>query len=58
MSVLGEYIKEFVEIADENQSMVLPLVYTLFSVLVFSVRYFLIGAFLTLGYKAVLWLLA
>ena len=50
MSVQRDFVEEFAKIAEDNQNLVTPLIWTGLVFLTFLLRYILIGFCLTVGY--------
>lgn len=56
MSLLREFVEEFAKVAEDNRSLIVPFVWSLFVILVFLLRYILIGVCVTIGYQMVMML--
>lgn len=57
MSLLREFVEEFAKVAEDNRSLIVPFVWSLFVILVFLLRYILIGICVTIGYQLVMMLM-
>lgn len=53
MSIFSKISDEYSNIVMETDSHVLAIIHTIFSFVTFSVKWTLVGAFVTLGYKLV-----
>ena len=56
MSLMREFVEEFAKVAEDNRSLIVPFVWSLFVILVFLLRYILIGVCVTIGYQMVMML--